>query len=63
MVIAGTSPDGRIVEMIETPEDHPFFQSERRDILNLSQDQIMRILFSAGFVEAASARRKRNEDI
>lgn len=44
MVIAGTSPDGRIVEMIEL-EDHPFFR-ERRDILNLSHDQIMRILFS-----------------
>lgn len=56
MVIAGTSPDGRIVEMIEL-EDHPFFQGTQGHPEFKSRPNHAHPLFR-GFVEAASAHRK-----
>lgn len=56
MMIAGTSPDGRIVEMIELA-DHPFFEGTQGHPEFKSRPNHAHPLFR-GFVEAASAHRK-----
>ena len=65
MRIAGTSPDGRIVEMVEV-EDHPFFEATQAHPEFKSRPNHAHPLF-AGFVKAADAyakekRQKSNSD-
>ena len=65
MRIAGTSPDGRIVEMVEV-KDHPFFEATQAHPEFKSRPNHAHPLF-AGFVKAADAyakekRQKSNSD-
>ena len=65
MRIAGTSPDGRIVEMVEV-KDHPFFEATQAHPEFKSRPNHAHPLF-AGFVRAADAyakekRQKSNSD-
>jgi CTP synthase len=55
MVLSGTSPDGRIVEMIELT-DHPFFAGTQAHPEFKSRPNRAHPLFR-GFIEAAAAHR------
>jgi CTP synthase len=50
-VISGTSPDGKLVEMIEV-KDHPFFIASQFHPEFLSKPNMPHPLF-AGFIQAA----------
>lgn len=60
MIIAGTSPDGHIVEMIEIPEN-PFFVGTQGHPEFKSRPNHAHPLFR-GFVKAAANRRKQKEE-
>ena len=60
MTIAGTSPDGHIVEMIEIPEN-PFFVGTQGHPEFKSRPNHAHPLFR-GFVKAAANRRKQKEE-
>ena len=60
MIIAGTSPDGHIVEMIEIPEN-PFFIGTQGHPEFKSRPNHAHPLFR-GFVKAAANRRKQKEE-
>ena len=60
MVLSGTSPDDRIVEMIELP-DHPFYIATQAHPEFKSRPNRAHPLFR-GLIEAALIRRRTTDD-
>ena len=59
LIISGTSPDGRLVEIIEL-KDHPYFEATQAHPEFKSRPNRPHPLF-LGFIEAALKERKKKE--